>query len=285
MKKFNFKGKTAVITGAASGIGRQLCINLSKEGCFIIAADINEKGLTETAELVRSVGGNINCDILDVSNREKVFAFAQKTIYENNSIDIVMNNAGVAMSDISVENIDFKDFEWIMNVNLWGIINTAKAFIGALKKSGDSYLVNTSSIYGIFAMQNAAAYTTSKFAVRGFSEALIQELYGTGVNVMTVFPGGIKTNIGRNSKWLGNPEDIEEQKRQLARFEMSAKTTANNAAVEIIDAMRKRSKRLTIGKDARFMDIYVRLNPSGYDGFVRRHILKIANNNKILKAQ
>jgi len=274
MKKFNFKGKTAVVTGAASGIGRQLCINLSKEGCNIIAADINEKGLTETAKIVRSLGGNINCDILDVSNREKVFTFAQKTTYENNSIDIVMNNAGVAMSDISVEDIDFKDFEWIMNVNLWGIVNTAKAFIGALKKSGDSYLVNTSSIYGIFAMQNAAAYTTSKFAVRGFSEALIQELYGTGVNVMTVFPGGIKTNIGRNSKWLGNPDDIEEQKRQLARFEMSAKTTANNAAVEIIEAMRKRSKRLTIGKDARFMDIYVRLNPSGYDGFVRQHILK-----------
>lgn len=274
MDLFKFKGKHAVITGAASGIGRELCIHLAKAGCNISAADINEEQLRETEKAVLSIGKSINCYKVDVSDRKQVFEFAEKTAYYNNSIDIVINNAGAAMSDVSVEKIDFKDFEWIMNINLWGIINIAKAFIGELKKSSDSYLVNTSSIYGIFAMQNAAAYTTSKFAVRGFSETMIQELHGTNVNVMTVYPGGIKTNIAKNSRWLGDINDIQEQKRQLDRFEYSAKTEPEEAAKQILQAMQKRKKRLLIGKDARFMDLYTRINPSGYDSFVRDHILK-----------
>ncbi|MEA5000291.1 MAG: SDR family oxidoreductase [Endomicrobiaceae bacterium] len=274
MNDFDFKDKNAVITGAASGIGRELCIQLAKEGCNISAADVNEKGLRETEDAVRAAGKNIICYITDVSDRKQVFEFAEKTIYYNNSIDIVINNAGVAMSDVPAENIDFKDFEWMMNINLWGVVNTAKAFIGSLKKSRDSYLVNTSSIYGIFAMKNAAAYTTSKFAVRGFSEALVQELHGTSVNVMTVYPGGIKTNIAKNSRWIGETGDTDGQKRQLARFENSAKTEPEDAAKQILQAMKRRKKRLLIGKDARFMDLYVRINPSGYDRFVREHILK-----------
>jgi len=274
MNEFDFKGKNAVITGAGSGIGRELCIQLAKEGCNIYAADINEKGLRETEDAVRAAGKNIICYITDVSDRKQIFEFAEKTIYYNNSIDIVINNAGVAMSDVPAENIDFKDFEWMMNINLWGVVNTAKAFIGSLKKSRDSYLVNTSSIYGIFAMKNAAAYTTSKFAVRGFSEALVQELHGTSVNVMTVYPGGIKTNIAKNSRWIGETGDTDGQKRQLARFENSAKTEPEDAAKQILQAMKRRKKRLLIGKDARFMDLYVRINPSGYDRFVREHILK-----------
>jgi len=274
MKIYDFVNKTAVVTGAASGIGRELCIQLAKTGCNIIAADINETDLQETGKTVRSLGKNISCYTVDVSDRKQVLDFSEKVEYYNNSIDIVMNNAGVAMSDVSVENIDFKDFEWIMNINLWGIINIAKAFIPKLKKSSDSYLVNTSSIYGIFAMNNAAAYTTSKFAVRGFSEALIQELYGTSVNVMTVYPGGIKTNVAKNSRWLGNINDTDEQNKQLTRFENSAKTEPEEAAKQILLAMNKRKKRLLIGKDAKFMDIYVRINPSGYDSFVREYINK-----------
>ena len=265
-----FRDKVAVITGAGSGIGRALAQAFAKEGCRLALSDINEQGLEETASLVKEIAPKVITHKLDVSKREDVFAYADSVQDAYGQVDIVINNAGVTVID-TVENIKFEDFEWLMSINFWGVVYGTKAFLPLVKQSSDGYLVNISSIFGIMAVPRQSAYNAAKFAVKGFTEALRQELEMEGSNVFIgcVPPGGIKTDIVRNARHIksdGNPITHDQMNK---RFDKMAITTTEKAAETILNGMKKRNNRILIGPDARMMDRIVRWFPTSYPKVVR----------------
>ena len=195
------RGKVAVITGAASGIGRATAVALAREGARVAAADVDRKGLAETARLIEEIGGTVSTYLLDVSSREAVSDFAQEIEAQFGGADIVINNAGVAQV-ASIAELAYEDFEWVMNIDFWGMVYGTKAFLPQLTKKGAGHIVNVSSIFGLFAVPTQAAYNSAKFAIRGFTEALRHEMKGSGIQVSCVHPGGIKTNILRNARFL-----------------------------------------------------------------------------------
>jgi len=273
----SFSGKVAAITGAGSGIGRALSVALAKEGCHLSLSDINEAGLEETAASVRRAGLRVTTARVDVADREAVYAWAERTVADHGGANLVFNNAGVSVAS-TVEGVSYEDFEWIMGINFWGVVYGTKAFLPHLRASGDGHVVNISSIFGIMAVPGQGTYNATKFAVRGFTEALRQELEMAGVNVSatTVHPGGIKTNIARASRVSGSmletlKMDGEEAK---ASFEKMFITEPEEAARTILKAVRRNQRRVLVGPDARFMDLMVRTVPSAYQrvtmAFARR---------------
>ena len=256
------RGKVAVITGAASGIGRATAVALAREGAKVAAADVDRKGLAETARLIEEIGGTVSTYLLDVSSREAVYDFAQEIEVQFGGVDIVINNAGVAQV-ASITDLTYEDFEWVMNIDFWGMVYGTKAFLPQLTKKGSGHIVNVSSIFGLFAVPTQAAYNSAKFAIRGFTEALRHEMKGSGIKVACVHPGGIKTNILRNARFLQSVQTTERE-QAVSGFDRLARTTPDQAAQTIINGIKKDKPRILIGMDARILDWIQRLMPASY---------------------
>lgn len=256
-------GKVAVVTGAGSGIGRALAQNLAKRGCTLAISDINEAGLAET---VASLGGaKVYSQKLDVADRAAFYAFAEKVKQQFGGVHLVINNAGVAVSE-SVADLTYEDFEWLMNINFWGVVYGTKAFLPGMMAQNDGVIVNISSIFGIIAVPMQGSYNAAKFAVRGFTEALRHELResGSGVRAITVHPGGIKTNIVRNARLHKDPQGVTDKAKLAAEFERMAMTTPAQAAETIVRGVERGDRRVLIGADARLMDRLQRWMPVRY---------------------
>ncbi len=260
----DFKGKVAAVTGAASGIGRSLAVMLAKQGCHLGLADVHADGLEETAQMVTRHGARVCNSIVDVSNREQVESFAKKVIDEHGGVHIAINNAGVALAE-TVSKTTYEDFEWIMGINFWGVVYGTKAFLPYLRNESEAHLVNISSAFGLIALPTQAAYNASKFAVRGFTEAVRQELSGSAVGVTCVHPGGIKTNIVRNARFHKGFDGSTNQASSASKFEHNAWTTADQAAGAIIKGIKRKKPRVLIGVDAMTIDAIQRIFPAHYD--------------------
>jgi NAD(P)-dependent dehydrogenase (short-subunit alcohol dehydrogenase family) len=270
----SFNGKVAAITGAASGMGRALAIALAREGCHLALADKNLQGLQQTVALAQAatlLPLRITSRELDVGDREAVFDWAAATASEHGQVNLVFNNAGVALSS-TVEGTSLADLEWIVDVNFWGVVHGTQAFLPHLKLSGDGHVINTSSVFGLFSQPGMSAYNATKFAVRGYTESLRQELdlLGVGVSATCVHPGGIRTDIARTSRIDDNLKGLLIDSEQQARedFEKLFITSAEQAAKVILHGVRKNKRRVLIGRDAHALDLFVRLLPSVYQALV-----------------
>jgi NAD(P)-dependent dehydrogenase (short-subunit alcohol dehydrogenase family) len=253
-------GKVAVITGAGSGIGRALALQLNREGCQLCLSDISAEGLSETLNLLERKDIGANSQIMDVADKAAVHAWADHIAAEMGHVDIVVNNAGVALMS-TVEESDYEHQEWLMGINFWGVVYGTQAFLPLLRRAEQGHLINVSSVFGLIGVQTQSAYNAAKFAVRGYTEALRQEMDGTNIHVCCVHPGGIKTNIAQNAR--GGDPGMSSQDRGN-EFQKLARTTAESAAAQIIQAIGKRKKRLLIGADARYISLISRLFPVNY---------------------
>ncbi len=260
------KGKVAAITGAGSGIGQQLAILLAKEGCNLALADVNEKGLVATVELVKASKVKVTTQKVDVSKLEQVSAWAKAAEKEHGKVNIIVNNAGVAMGS-TVEGMSYEDLEWMMGINFWGVVYGTKEFLPILKKSGDGHIVNISSLFGLTAQPTQSAYNASKFAVRGFTESLRQELdiQKCGVSSTCVHPGGIRTNIAKAARMSDSITSLGmNAAKSAATFDKLLRIPPEEAARQIVEAIRHDQRRLLIGNDAKLLDLMQRFMPQGY---------------------
>lgn len=275
----SYKDKVAAITGAASGMGRTLAIELARRGCHLALSDVNDAELVRTAELAGQHGVRVTLRKLDVADRAAVFAWADEVVRDHGRVNLVFNNAGVALT-VPVEHAKITDFEWIMGINFWGVVHGTQAFLPHLRASGDGHIVNTSSLFGLMAIPTQGTYNATKFAVRGFTEALRMELEmeGACVSATCVHPGGIATNIAMAGKVDPAMEKltgatIEQHKRRANK--MISTTTAESAALQILDAVERNARRVLVGPDAKFLDKVVRLLGSTYQALVIRQMRKL----------
>lgn len=263
-------GKVAAITGAGSGIGRALAVALAAEGCDLALSDVNEAGLQETVAVLQGKGVRVHSQLLDVANRDAVYAWADAVAAHFGKVNMIFNNAGVSVSE-TIESMRYDNFEWLMNINFWGVVYGTKAFLPHLKTSGEGHVINVSSVFGMIGVPTQGAYNAAKFAVKGFTECLREEMAISGypVNVTCVHPGGIKTNIVRSSR-IGNVGGMGPSEKQNAAkmFDAMARTSPDEAARVILDGVRKNSPRVLIGMDARLIDSVQRLLPTGYQNLL-----------------
>jgi short-subunit dehydrogenase len=257
------KNSVAVITGAASGIGRALAVRFAQEKIAGIAiCDVNAQGLDETAELVEEFGVPLSKHLVDTSKLEQIERLKIVVLSIHERVTHLINNAGVGLMG-TFDQISLEDFEWLMSINFWGVVYGCKVFLPVLKQQEAAHIVNISSVFGLVAPPEQTAYCASKFAVRGFTESLRHELEETNVRVSTVHPGGIKTNIARNSR-VGEktPEDYKEQGVKF--FDKVALTSPEQAAETIIRGIKSANPRILIGKDAHAINYVSRLFPKKY---------------------
>jgi NADP-dependent 3-hydroxy acid dehydrogenase YdfG len=257
-----FAGKVAVVTGAGSGIGQALALELGRSGAKVAISDVDTEGLAKTEEQLKAIGAEVKADRVDVTEREAFLAYADAVAEHFGKINQIYNNAGIAFTG-DIEISQFKDIERVMDVDFWGVVNGTKAFLPYLIASGDGHVVNISSIFGLFAVPGQGAYNAAKFAVRGFTEALRQEmiLAGHPVAVTTVHPGGIKTAIARNATAA---EGLDRDEMARAFDTKLARTTPAQAARIILDAVSKKKARVLVGPDAVILDAVVRITGAGY---------------------
>lgn len=268
----SFINKVAAITGAGSGIGRALALNLAGQGCNLAIADVNAAGLKETAEAARQQGVKVLETVVNVADRAAVHAWADEVVREFGKVNLIFNNAGVAHAG-TVEGSDYAEYEWIMNINFWGVMHGTKAFLPYLKATGDGHIVNISSIFGLFAQPGMSAYNATKFAVRGFTEALRQELDmdACGVSASCVHPGGIKTNIAKTARMNDSLSKVTGQDADTARSQFHdqlLRTTPEKAAEVILNGVRRNQRRILIGGDAVATDLMQRSLPALYQRLV-----------------
>lgn len=267
----SFANKVAAITGAGSGIGRALALELAAQNCALSLSDIDAAGLAETAKLLAGSGVKVTTAKVDVSKLKQISAWAAKTAAEHGQVNLIFNNAGVAVAG-TVESLSYEDCEWITGINYWGVVYGTKEFMPYLKASGEGHIVNTSSIFGLFAQPSQSAYNATKFAVRGFTESLRQELdlLNNGVSATCVHPGGIKTNIARSARTNDSLRAITgaDPEKGKADFEKFFRTTPHQAARTILDGVRHDARRVLIGGDARATDLMQRLLPTAYQRLV-----------------
>ncbi|WP_164001497.1 SDR family NAD(P)-dependent oxidoreductase [Pyxidicoccus caerfyrddinensis] len=261
------KNRVAAITGAGSGIGRATAVLLARSGCNVALSDVNEQGLGETADQCRAHGVRVNTARVDVAKREAVHDWADAVARELGAVHVVVNNAGVALG-ATIEDTRYEDFEWLMNINFWGVVYGTKAFLPHLRAAGEGHIVNVSSVFGLIGVPTQGAYNAAKFAVKGFTEALRQELEveSVPIGVTCVHPGGIKTNIARNARVTHRKGWTDE--RSTSDFEKSFSTTPEKAASDILSAILKNRRRQLIGGDAVFIDLMQRMLPTLYQRLV-----------------
>ena len=274
----HFENKVAAITGAGSGIGRALARSLARRRCHLALSDIHEAGLLETAEDLRDTGVRITTEVLDVARREAVHAWADAAAADHGKVNLVFNNAGVALGS-TVEDASYADLEWIMGINFWGVVYGTKAFLPHLKASGDGHVVNISSVLGLFSAPTQGAYNASKFAVRGFTESLRQEmeLLGEPVGVTCVHPGGIKTNIAKTARISPKTADnvLGDPQKGREAFERAFRTTPEKAAEIILKAVAKNRRRALVGFDAVILEWLVRLLPTAHQRLITAATRKV----------
>ena len=277
MKKFT--GRVAAITGAGSGIGRALAKNLVGRGCHLALSDIDPVGLAETAQQCERAGINVTSDQLDVADRGSVHSWADRVAEAHGSVNLIFNNAGVALV-ADVADVSYEDFEWLMNINFWGVVHGTKAFLPHLKKSGEGHIVNMSSVFGLISVPSQSAYNAAKFAVRGFTDALRMELEidGSGVSATTIHPGGIKTNIGHNARIAG--ETSASEHGLGASFEKVALTSPQRAAHQILLAVQRNRRRALVGPDAKVIDLLARGPIQAYQRTVVRGAVRQLQRSK-----
>ena len=276
----NLNGKVVALTGAGSGIGRCLAIQLSQQGSHLSLADVDNDGLKETKALL-SQDIKVTTHIVDVANREQVYAWAEDTVKVHGHVDCIINNAGVAIM-ASIEEIDYEDFDWVFNIVFYGVLYGTKAFLPFLKERPDAHIVNISSVNGFYSNPMNGPYACAKHAVKALNQTLQQELRGTSVNITSVHPGGVKTNIARNAR---SYDSKELQKEKVERFNQIAGTSAEKAARIIIKGILKNRKRQLVGFDATVIDILCRLFPQKFSDVIgylfERGIQKLKTNNNI----
>lgn len=268
----DFDGRVAAITGAASGIGRALAVDLAGRGCHLALADIDDAGLAETVSRCEGFGVKVTSHRLDVADREAVFAWADAVVDQHGAVHLVVNNAGVALA-ATIETMDQHDAAWLMGINFWGVVHGTQAFLPHLKAAGEGHIVNLSSVFGLISVPTQSAYNAAKFAVRGFTDALRMELEidGGGVSCTTVHPGGIKTNIARNARmhesvhaFTGSDHGARDG------FDRVARTTPEKAARQILAAVEADRRRVLVGPDAKAIDLISRLPAGLYQGVIVR---------------
>ena len=271
-----FAGKVAAISGAASGIGRELGLELARRRCDLALCDVNDEGLDETVTRARALGVKVTSAHVDVADREAVYAWAARVARDHGRVHYIFNNAGVSLST-TLEAVSQQDFEWIMGVNFWGVVHGSQAFLPYLKASGEGHVVNISSLFGLIAFPGTGTYNASKFAVRGYTEALRMELdlMRTGVSATCVHPGGVRTNIAMATRMDDSTRALfgHDPEVMRARFDKALSTTsAQQAALTIVNAVAKNRRRVVIGRDARFLDGLQRLLGEWYQPILIRRL-------------
>jgi len=258
-----FRDRVAVITGAGSGIGRALALRLARRGAHLAISDVDEDGLAETAKQVAG-HGRVTTHRLDVADREAVYAHVDEVEREHGGAHLVVNNAGVALV-ASARRSTIEEMEWLMGINFWGVVYGTKAFLPLLEKQSEGHIVNISSIFGIVAYPMSSAYNASKFAVRGFTEALRIELEldESTVSCTSVHPGGIKTNIAARARH-GENDRTPDRDKLASVFEKAARTTPDQCAATILGAVEKNLPRVLVGPDAFVLEKIQRTVPTGY---------------------
>jgi short-subunit dehydrogenase len=269
-------GSAAAVTGAASGIGRALALELAARGADLALADRDEAGLQAVAaEIGKAHQRKVTTHRVDVGEPGEITAFAQAATSAHPRLNIVINNAGVALLG-QFSEIDQAQMDWLFNINFWGVVHSTRAFLPHLARQREAHIVNLSSIFGIVAPPGQTAYASAKFAVRGFSESLRHELQmaNSPVRLSVVHPGGILTNIVRNSRTGTGVTDNARRAQSIDRFDAVAKTTPPAAALRIIEGIEKNQPRILIGNDARFMDLLQRFRPGTYWAVLARRMAK-----------
>lgn len=266
-------GKVVVITGAGSGIGRALALEVAGRGSRVAVSDVDEAGLAETVRLLEAAGTTPHAARLDVSDRAAFEAYAAEVVDHFGVVNVLVNNAGVALAG-DFEHLDHGDMEWIVSVNFWGVVHGTKAFLPHLIASGDGHVVTMSSLFGLLSVPGQSLYNATKYAVRGMSEALREEMLVAGhpVGVTVVHPGGIRTAIARNAR-VSHRESAEETARTFD--EKLARMEPGRAAEVIVEGVLRDKARVLVGIDAHLLHQVARVAGSRYQDLVayaaRRH--------------
>jgi short-subunit dehydrogenase len=268
MMNFNLRGGVAVVTGAASGIGAALARGLAAKSCDLALADRDAAGLATSAAAARERGVKVSEHVLDVSDAKAIATLPDQVLAQHGRINVLINNAGVALGGTFAQT-DLADFEWLMNINFYGVVRMTHAFLPFLQREQAAQIVNISSIFGIIAPPGQTAYCASKFGVRGFSESLRHELLESSIGVTVVHPGGVATNIAENAR---NPKGLnsDEVEQRRARARQMLTLSPDIAAATIIDGIERRADRVLIGSDARRAALIQRLFPMRYWRIIRR---------------
>ncbi len=271
----NLNGKVAVVTGAGSGMGKELAIQLAAKGAKVALNDWNGDNLQATLAIVKKNGGTGIAKRYDVSNREAVYAFKDEVLNTFGQVDIVINNAGIALPSYNVEDVPYDEFEKLININFWGVVYGTKAYLPHLQTRPEAAIANTSSVFGIMGFPTQGPYCAAKFAVKGFTESLRMELAAqeSKVRTLSIHPGRIFTDIVRNVEHKPGTVTEEEKAEMAKQFDEGGDgTTAADAAKQIIQSIQKEKPRLLIGKDARFIDRMVRLLPTKYAKIILKRL-------------
>lgn len=275
----NFEDKVAVITGASSGIGRELAVCLADAGCALALADISRENLQELADMLAHNPRLITTHTLDVSNREAVYQAAGTIRATHGRVDMLINCAAVSVLE-TLEDVTYDDFEWVMNVNFWGVVHTTKALLPFLKERAEAHIVNISSVDGIVPNPGNGPYSVTKAAVKSFTETLFQELHGTNISVICVIPGGVKTNLHRNARFFKVACPGMTREECIDFFESAAMTSAQKAARIIVNSISRSRGRVLIGLDGQLIDFFARLMPLKATALAG-HISRNLNSKKV----
>lgn len=270
----SFWDKVAAVTGAASGIGRALALQLAQRGCHMALCDVNERSLGATVEAARRRGVRVTGDRVDVADREAVYRWADRVVEEHGRVNLVCNNAGVALGS-TIEGGSYEDFEWLFDINFWGVVHGTKAFLPYLRASGEGHVVNISSVFALIGVPGQGAYNASKAAVRGFTDALRMELEMSGapVSATIVHPGGISTNIALSARSDASIETLGlDAEGGREKFDRLLVVDPDKAARTILRAVGKDKRRVLVGRDAYLIDGMARLLPAAYQQAVKRFV-------------
>lgn len=260
-RRMDLANRTAIVTGAAGGIGRAIATSLSKRGCHLALADVDEAGLAATAATL-GTRTKVTCHGLDVSDTDAVAAFPRQVLDAHGSVSLLVNNAGVAIGG-TFDQVAEADFEWLFSINFWGVVRMTRAFLPALKGADEARIVNLSSVFGLIAPPGQTAYVASKFAVRGFSESLRHELAGTRVGMTVVHPGGVATSIAKSARLPPGTSDADAVKGRND-FQAVLKLPAEVAGETIVDGIEHRRPRVIVGNDAKVAALIERVAPVSY---------------------
>ncbi len=271
-----FQDRVAAITGAASGIGRALAQDLASRGAHLAISDVDEVGLAETKRRCIEQGARVHTRVVDVSQKDEIEAWCREVVGEFGRVHMVFNNAGIAAHG-TTEEIPDEIYERVLSINFWGVVHGTRAFLPHLKRANEGHVINISSLFGLISVAGQGPYNAAKFAVRGFTECLKQEMDLTAptVKVTCVHPGGIKTNIARSSHFTGQGLGPTSHEKMANRFDnVLARTSAEDAAAIILDAVLRDEPRVLVGPDAKVIDLVQRLMPRRYHGLVTRLIAR-----------